>query len=139
MTIRVWSLKDGSSVRVLTGHSSLVALLSISTNTLASGAADSSVRVWDLNTGELLHTLVDNRQNAIVCLQHDEEKVISGSGGALKLWNARDGTHTRDLLENVTGVWQVAFDNRYCVAATNRSDSTYLEILDFERDAEVNE
>lgn len=129
-TVRIWSLKDGSTVHVLSGHTSLVGLLSLSATTLVSAAADSTLRIWDPTSGKLLHALTGHT-GAITCFQHDENKVLSGSDGTLKMWDTRDGTFTRDLLTGITGVWQVVFDRRFCVAASNRQDSTYLEVWDF--------
>jgi F-box and WD-40 domain protein CDC4 len=57
--------------------------------------------------------------------------VLSGSDGNLKMWNIRDGTVVRDLLTGITGVWQVVFEGRWCVAASNRNDATVLDVWDF--------
>lgn len=130
-TVRIWSLKDGSCRHILSGHTSLIGLLSISATALVSAAADATLRIWDLNNGSLLHTLTGH-QGAITGVQHDNDKVLSGSDGVLRMWDTRDGSVTRDLLTGVTGVWQVAFDRRFCVAATNREDRTFLDVWDFE-------
>ena len=47
------------------------------------------------------------------------------------MWNIRDGTVVRDLLTGITGVWQVVFEGRWCVAASNRNDTTVLDVWDF--------
>jgi F-box and WD-40 domain protein CDC4 len=47
------------------------------------------------------------------------------------MWDTRDGTIIKDLLTGITGVWQVVFDERFCVAASNRQDQTYLDVWDF--------
>jgi WD domain, G-beta repeat len=129
-SVRIWSLKTGQLLHTLTGHTSLVGLLSLSPTTLVSAAADSTLRIWDPTTGALQHTL-SAHTGAITCFQHDEFKVLSGSDGALKMWDTRDGTVIRDLLINITGVWQVVFDERFCVAASNAQEHTYLDVWDF--------
>ncbi|KAG8905359.1 SCF ubiquitin ligase complex subunit cdc4 [Tulasnella sp. 403] len=134
-TVRIWSLKDGSILHILSGHTSLVGLLSLSATTLVSAAADSTLRIWDPETGKLLHVL-SGHTGAITCFQHDENKVLSGSDGTLKMWDTRDGTVTRDLLTGITGVWQVVFDRRFCVAASNRQDNSFLEVWDFAADGD---
>ncbi|KAG8999808.1 SCF ubiquitin ligase complex subunit cdc4 [Tulasnella sp. 427] len=131
-TVRIWSLKDGAQLHVLSGHTSLVGLLSLSATTLVSAAADSTLRIWDPTTGKLLHTLTGHT-GAITCFQHDENKVLSGSDGTLKIWDTRDGT-AKDLLTGINGVWQVVFDRRFCVAASNNQDNTQLEVWDFAAD-----
>ncbi|KAF9048159.1 WD40-repeat-containing domain protein [Rhodocollybia butyracea] len=39
----------------------------------------------------------------------------------------------RDLLTGITGVWQVAFEGRWCVSASNRNDITVLDVWDFSK------
>ena len=129
-SVRIWNLSTGQCVHVLTGHTSLVGLLGLSQSYLVSAAADSTLRVWDPSTGDLLHTLVAHT-GAITCFQHDEFKILSGSDGTLKMWDIRSGSNVRDLLTGITGVWQVVFDGRWCVAASNRHDATYLDVWDF--------
>lgn len=129
-TVRVWNLSTGQCQHMLTGHTSLVGLLGLSPSYLVSAAADSTLRVWDPESGELRHTLAAHN-GAITCFQHDEFKVLSGSDGTLKMWDIRDGTQVRDLLTGIAGVWQVVFEGRWCVAASNRGDSTVLDVWDF--------
>jgi F-box and WD-40 domain protein CDC4 len=64
-------------------------------------------------------------------------KVLSVSDGALKMWDARDGTVVRDLLTNIHGVWQVVFDERFRVAASNMQHHTYLNVWDFGKEGEA--
>ncbi|TDL24908.1 WD40 repeat-like protein [Rickenella mellea] len=129
-TVRVWNLNNGQCMHTLTGHGSLVGLLGLSPSYLVSAAADSTLRVWDPDTGEARQTLAAHN-GAITCFQHDEFKVLSGSDGTLKMWDIRDGSVVRDLLTGITGVWQVVFEGRWCVAASNRMDSTVLDVWDF--------
>ena len=137
-TVRIWSLKTGICLHTLQGHTSLVGLLGLSPSHLVSAAADSTLRIWDPSTGQLQHTLAAHT-GAITCFQHDEFKVLSGSDGTLKMWDVRDGAVVRDLLTGITGVWQVVFDGRWCVAASNRHDTTYLDVWDFGADADDQE
>ena len=129
-TVRLWSTESGECKATLEGHSSLVGLLGLSHRAIVSAAADSTLRIWNPTTGECQHTLTAH-SGAITCFQHDEYKVISGSDGTLKMWDAQNGTFTRDLLTGLTGVWQVSFDKRFCVAAVQRNGRSEFEILDF--------
>jgi F-box and WD-40 domain protein CDC4 len=47
------------------------------------------------------------------------------------MWNIQDGSGVGDLLEGITSVWQVAFEGRWCVAACNRDDKTWLDVWEF--------
>ncbi|CAG8442682.1 6535_t:CDS:2 [Ambispora leptoticha] len=110
-TVKVWSLEDGVCVWTLE-------------------AADSSLRIWNPNDGTCRHVLTAHT-GAITCFQHDDQKVISGSDGTLKMWDVKTGKPIRDLLTGLSGVWQVRFDERRCVAAVQRSNVTWFEVLDF--------
>jgi WD40 repeat protein len=130
-TARVWNLKTGECVHVLTGHISVVGLLGLSPSYLVSASADGTLRVWDPSTGELRSTLREHT-SAVTCFQHDEFKIISGSYDALKMWDIRNGTCVSNLLDGVTGVWQVAFKGRWCVANMNDGYETSFRVWDFE-------
>ncbi|KAL4892688.1 WD40-repeat-containing domain protein [Aspergillus ambiguus] len=128
--VKVWSLDTGSVLYNLEGHTSLVGLLDLKSDRLVSAAADSTLRIWDPETGQCKNML-SAHTGAITCFQHDGQKVISGSDRTLKMWDVRTGECVRDLLTDLSGVWQVKFNDRRCVAAVQRDSMTYIEVLDF--------
>lgn len=125
--VKVWSLETGSVLFNLEGHSSLVGLLDLQQDRLVSAAADSTLRIWDPETGHCKSTL-SAHTGAITCFQHDGQKVISGSDRTLKMWNVANGEFAKDLLTDLSGVWQVKFNERRCVAAVQRNALTYIEV-----------
>jgi F-box and WD-40 domain protein CDC4 len=126
--VKVWDLQSGACLFNLEGHTSLVGLLDLSHDRLVSAAADSTLRIWDPELGTCKATL-SAHTGAITCFQHDGQKVISGSDRTLKMWNVRNGECVRDLLTDLSGVWQVRFDERRCVAAVQRNNLTYIEVI----------
>ena len=130
--VKVWSLDTGSVLYNLEGHHSLVGLLDLQGDRLVSAAADSTLRIWDPETGHC-KSILTAHTGAITCFQHDGQKVISGSDRTLKMWNVATGDLVKDLLTDLSGVWQVKFDHRRCVAAVQRNNFTYIEVsLDLE-------
>lgn len=125
--VRIWSLDTGSMIYTLEGHTSLVGLLDLSFDRLVSAAADSTLRIWDPENGQCKATLTAHT-GAITCFQHDSQKVISGSDRTLKLWNIRTGECVKDLLGDLSGMWQVKFNERRCVAAVQREGVTFIEV-----------
>lgn len=125
--VKVWDLASGACLHNLEGHTSLVGLLDLSHDRLVSAAADSTLRIWDPESGSCKFTL-SAHTGAITCFQHDGQKVISGSDRTLKMWNVKNGECVRDLLTDLSGVWQVRFDERRCVAAVQRNALTYIEV-----------
>lgn len=132
-TVRIWSLKTGQATHILNGHTSLVALLSISPSYLVSASADATLLVYEPSSGALKHKFVAHT-GAVTCFQADEFKVVSGSGGDLILWDIYEGKIIRKMLKRengTTGIWQVAFEGRWCVAASKHGEQTYLNVWDF--------
>ena len=125
--VKVWSLETGMCLFNLEGHISLVGLLDLNHERLVSAAADSTLRIWDPENGQCKSTLTAHT-GAITCFQHDGQKVISGSDRTLKMWNIRTGECIKDLLSDLSGVWQVKFNDRRCVAAVQRNNVTYIEV-----------
>lgn len=125
--VKVWSLDNGSVLYNLEGHTSLVGLLDLQEDRLVSAAADSTLRIWDPETG-LCKATLRAHTGAITCFQHDGQKVISGSDRTLKMWNVSNGKFVKDLLTDLSGVWQVNFNDRRCVAAVQRNGLTYIEV-----------
>lgn len=126
-TVKIWSLETGACLFTLEGHSSLVGLLDLRDGRLVSAAADSTLRIWDPEDGRCKNKLTAHT-GAITCFQHDATKVISGSDRTLKMWNVKTGECLKDLLTDLSGVWQVKFDDRRCVAAVQRDSLTYIEV-----------
>lgn len=125
--VKVWSLENGTVLFNLEGHSSLVGLLDLQQDRLVSAAADSTLRIWDPENGHCRSTL-SAHTGAITCFQHDGQKVISGSDRTLKMWDVATGDFVKDLLTDLSGVWQVKFNERRCVAAVQRNNLTYIEV-----------
>ena len=125
--VKVWSLETGTVLFNLEGHSSLVGLLDLQQDRLVSAAADSTLRIWDPENGHCRSTL-SAHTGAITCFQHDGQKVISGSDRTLKMWDVATGDFVKDLLTDLSGVWQVKFNERRCVAAVQRNNLTYIEV-----------
>lgn len=125
--VKIWSLDTGAVLYNLEGHTSLVGLLDLNAGRLVSAAADYTLRIWDPENGQCKNTLTAHT-NAITCFQHDSQKVISGSDRTLKMWNVRTGECLKDLLTDLSGVWQVRFNDRRCVAAVQRNRLTYIEV-----------
>ncbi|MEH2071365.1 MAG: WD40 repeat domain-containing protein [Nostoc sp.] len=110
--IKVWqisadtgilSLKDTQPLHTLMGHSHIVGSLAIGTNgkLLVSGSWDQTIKVWQLETGELLHTLKGHKDRVYaIALSPDEQIIASGSADrTIKLWHLQTG----ELLGTFTG------------------------------------
>lgn len=117
------------------GHQSLTSGMELRQNILVSGNADSTVKVWDILTGQCLQTLSGKKvpgtklnflltprqffpghnkhQSAVTCLQFNSKFVITSSDdGTVKLWDVKTGEFIRNLVTLDSGgsggvVWRI--------------------------------
>lgn len=99
---------------------------------LISASADATLKVWEPLEGRLLNTLHGHRA-AITCFEFDQDKLVSGAEGSIKLWDLRHGGgfFVRDVLTHVQNTWRIAMDDRRLIVAVQRDDRTWFEVLDF--------
>src|SRR5260370_17898285 len=92
---------------IIKGHSRnllmLVNSVAISPDgqTLVSGAADRTIKVWNLYSGALLHTITGHSSSVrSVAINPDGQMLVSGSDDkTIKVWNL----HGVELLRTLTG------------------------------------
>jgi len=70
--------QEYSLLATLEGHSAPVNALKLRDNFLVSGCGDSTMCLWSLQTGKILHK-VNIHQQGIVCLQYNGRFIVSGS------------------------------------------------------------
>ncbi|MFF5114993.1 NB-ARC domain-containing protein [Streptosporangium sp. NPDC000509] len=101
----------GPLLRSLVGHTSFAPGLASSHDAqrAISGAADGTVRVWDLGSGAELHTLRGHESGVwSVAITPDDQFVISGSNDAtVRVWDIESGTERHVLRGHQGTVWSV--------------------------------
>jgi len=109
--IKVWRtspqvgklFKDTEPLQSLMGHSHIVSSLAISADgkLLVSGSWDKTIKIWQLDTGELISTLKGHGDRVYaIALSPDGKIIASGSADkTIKLWHLQTG----ELLGTFTG------------------------------------
>ena len=117
------------STRVFRGHTNGVMCLQFDDNILATGSYDSTIRIWDIDTGECIQTLRGHTLG-IRALQFDDNKLISGSlDKTLKVWNWRTGECISTYQGHTEGVVALNFEGN--ILASGSVDRT-VKIWNFE-------
>lgn len=106
------SYQDLECRRILMGHSCYVLSLAISPDgsTLASSSCDGTIQLWNLQTGENLHTLGDNSPWVkSVAISPDSQTLVSGGhDGTIKRWDLHTDVQKSILTEDSSSVMCLA-------------------------------
>lgn len=115
-------------VYTLLGHSSWVTSVAISPNgqTLVSGSLDDKIKIWNLQTGELLQTLSGHSKVVnTVAITPNGQYLVSGSDDrTIKIWNLFTGSPLRTLSEHTREVSAVAISADGQTLASGSKDRT---------------
>ena len=111
----------------LTGHTDFSSVsFSPDGNTLASGSWDTTVRLWDANTGSPIRTLTRHTAWVTsVSFSPDGNTLASGSfDKTVRLWDATTGSPLRTLTGHTSGVDSVSFspDGNTLASGSNGQD-----------------
>jgi WD40 repeat protein len=117
---KVWHCVD-----TLYGHSNYVFSIAVNPNgeTFVSGSADKNIKIWDIQTGELLHTLTGHSNYVCsVAFSADGQRIASSSyDKTFKLWNC---LKSKTFIEHSDCVTSVAFNYDGNTLATASLDKT---------------
>ena len=95
-----------------TGHSHIVRSLAVSADgILVSGSRDKTIKIWDLETGELMHTLKGHTDGVYaIALSPDGQILASGSvDKTIKLWHLKTGELLGTFIGHTNTVTALAF------------------------------
>ncbi|KXT18233.1 hypothetical protein AC579_2871 [Pseudocercospora musae] len=110
------------STKVFKGHTNGVMCLQFDDNVLITGSYDTTVKVWDINTGEELRTL-HGHTSGIRTLQFDDKKLMTGSlDSTMRMWNWKTGELLRTFPAHQDGIITLHFTEGY--VATGSRDRT---------------
>ncbi|GAP87709.1 putative F-box and WD-40 domain-containing protein MET30 [Rosellinia necatrix] len=83
--------KGRCTIKTFSGHANGVTCLQFDDNMLATGSYDATIKIWDIEKGEVVRTLQGHTMG-IRALQFDDRMLVSGSlDGTVKIWNWRTG------------------------------------------------
>ena len=140
MTIRLWDAQTGELRRTLTGHKDAINSVAFSPDGKvlasgsgyiyakdASGSQDKTIRLWDVETGELRRTLP--AQHKVLCVAFSPDgKVLAASydDKIIHLWDMQMSTVRRTLEGHTDDVRSVAFSPDGRTLVSGSQDGTLL-------------
>jgi len=123
----------GALLRTLTGHTNSVNAVAISPDGkfAVSASDDSTLKVWDLASGQELKTLTGHTNSVYaVAISPDGNFAVSASeDNTLKVWDLASGQELKTLTGHTNWVYAVAIspDGKFAVSA---SDDSTLKVWD---------
>lgn len=91
---------------------------------LASGGRNDPVRIWDLQTGQLIRTLPDTWVWALAFSPDGNTLATGGSNKTIRLWDLQSGKELRQLKGHTATVKSVAFSADGATLASGSDDAT---------------
>jgi WD40 repeat protein len=115
-------------VKTLTGHQDSVNSVVISPDggTVVSGSDDKTIKIWDLNTGDLKQTLTNHKSSVYsVAISPDCNTVVSGSEDkTIKIWDLNTGDLKQTLTGRKSSVYSVVISPDCNTVISGSSDKT---------------
>jgi len=99
-TLTVWNLKM-MHYRTFLGHWHMIDSIAIAGNKVLTGSRDNTAKIWNINNGQLLLTLLVGHMHEISSVSVAGDKVVTGSvGGNAKIWDINTGQLIHTLQEH---------------------------------------
>ena len=121
---RLWSVATGRLVRRFSGHTGRVTCVAFSLDATrtATGSEDTSITVWDVNTGASLVTMTRTSPVCCIAFSATGERIASGGHDrCVGVWNAETGELLHSLAGHILPVTLVAFAPRGDVVISSSS------------------
>ncbi|RNA02788.1 serine threonine kinase [Brachionus plicatilis] len=87
-------------IKTLTGHTdSVLCLLTIDQNTIASGSEDKTIKIWNIKNSYCIKTLTGHTDSVWCLLSIDQNTIASGSGDeTVKIWKIQNSECIKTLI-----------------------------------------
>ncbi len=129
--LKVWSYSDSKLLFDSLEHQDIIATLTIQNKTIFSGSWDKIAKIWELETGKLIHSL-EGHQSAVTTVAfppNDQQALTASHDATAKLWNATTGKLIHTFKGHTASITQASFTPDGSKILTASNDTT-LKIWD---------
>ena len=124
--VKLWKVSTGEELATLEGHTETVDCVAFSPDgvTLASTSRDSTIKLWDITTGECKNTLNTVEVWSVAFSPDGQTLASAGSDSTVRLWDPDTGELKNTLTGHADIVCCVAFSHDGRTVASASQDRT---------------
>eukprot|EP01132_Coremiostelium_polycephalum_P007905 gene7905-9728_t len=140
-SLKVWNIETGDC-RVLSsleinskvgpnagGHTHGITCVQFQGNRLISGSSDSTLRIWDLSTGECVHILRGHTDGVSCLCIIDDVTLASGSlDNTINLWSMETGKLLHSFTNHISGISCLYYKNNLLISGTMGGTLNVIDI-----------
>lgn len=125
----VWDVNSGRVRHTLTGHTEKVCAVDvskISSRYVVSAAYDRTIKVWDLQKGYCINTIIFHSNCNALCFSMDGQTICSGHvDGNLRLWNIQTGKLLSEVAAHSQAVTSISLSRNGNNVLTSGRDNIH--------------
>ncbi|XP_015882420.1 autophagy-related protein 16 isoform X2 [Ziziphus jujuba] len=125
----VWDVNSGRVHHTLTGHKDKVCAVDVSrvsSRHVVSAAYDRSIKVWDLQKGYCINTIIFYSHCNTLCFSMDGRTICSGhADGNLRLWDIQTGKLLSEVAAHSSAVTSISLSRNGNAVLTSGKDNIH--------------
>ncbi|MGP1440333.1 MAG: caspase family protein [Treponema sp.] len=130
-TIKIWDVKTGKCLQIITGHIEEIVLVRYSPDEkyIAGASTGGTIRLWDVASGRCVKTLIGHTGSISHIVYSPNGKYLaSDSGdGTIKLWDVSTGRCVKTLTGHTGSISHIVYSpNGKYLASTDRDEKIKL-------------
>lgn len=130
-TVHFWDANTGEYKMALTGQTEYIVKIVYcpDSETIATGSIDGSIRLWDINSGQLVKTLINGHYESLttICYSPDGSTIATGgSDHSVRLWNTDKENLIGTIAEHNGKIISLSFtENNNTIISVGEKSSVY--------------
>jgi len=118
--------------KILQGHDEHITSIDFSSDGkyLVSGGFDKKVKIWEVSTGQLVHSFEENNESIFsVAFSPDNKIVVAGSFNSIKIWDIEKKENILTIQQPYSSIVAFSPDGKYIAATSEANTITLYETV----------